>query len=198
MTTKTPHPVRELGNEIFLIDNVLDAAMCKQVMQVAEYCQFESAEILLETVDNDVRRSDIVKLGGQNPLCQSTNQLIIQRFAIVQQVLFDIYGVRFPYAEPCAILRYRPGQFYKRHVDNLLLASRFQEVQQGIPTRDISVVGYLNDDFKGGETHFDRQKVTVKPKAGAVLVFPAYFTHPHASLPVKKGEKYAFTSWLFH
>ena len=50
----------------------------------------------------------------------------------------------------CSILRYKPGQRYKRHVDNLLLASRFQEVANNIPTRDVSIIGYLNDDFEGG------------------------------------------------
>ncbi len=152
----------------------------------------------METIDNAVRNNDLIPLGGQDPLTQSTNQLILSRLSVVKQFLFDQYGVQFPYAEPCSILRYQQGQFYKRHVDNILLSSRFQEVSEGIPTRDISVVGYLNDDFEGGETYFDRQKIKVNPKAGAVAVFPAYFTHPHQSLPILSGTKYAFTSWLFH
>lgn len=192
------HTLTCLGNEIFLVEDLLDHQLCQHLIQIAETCQFESAGILLESVDNEVRSNDMLKLGRSSPLGDSTNQLIMGRLAIAQTLLFQSYGVRFPYAEPCTILRYREGQFYKRHVDNLLLASRFQEVQQGIPTRDISVVGYLNDDFEGGETYFDRQDVKVRPKAGAVLLFPAYFTHPHESLPVRKGKKYAFTSWLFH
>jgi predicted 2-oxoglutarate/Fe(II)-dependent dioxygenase YbiX len=192
------HTLTRLGDEIFLVENLLDAAMCQHLIQIAETSQFESAGILLESVDNNVRSNDMLKLGKSSPLGDSTNRLIMGQLAIAQRLLFESYGVKFPYAEPCTILRYRTGQFYKRHIDNLLLANRFQEVQQGIPTRDISVVGYLNDDFEGGETYFDRQDVKVQPKAGAVLLFPAYFTHPHASLPIVKGEKYAFTSWLFH
>jgi prolyl 4-hydroxylase len=187
-----------LGSEIYLVKNALDSAICQHLLEITKTCTFNAAGILVNTVDNAVRRSDVIELGGSDPLLQSTNQLLFSKLAIVQNLLFQTYGVKFPYAEPCSILRYQEGQFYKRHVDNILLSSRFQEVDEGIPTRDISIVGYLNDDFEGGETYFDRQNIKVKPEAGAILVFPAYFTHPHESLPVIKGEKYAFTSWLFH
>lgn len=190
--------VTRLGSEIFLIHNVLDADTCKHLVQIAEAGQFQSAGIAIESIDNTVRSNDIIRLGNKNPMASSTNQLILRRLAIVKQFLFEEYGVKFPYAEPCSILRYQAQQFYKRHVDNILLASRFQEIEQGLPTRDISVVGYLNDNFKGGETYFDRQNVKAKPQTGAVLVFPSYFTHPHASLPIRQGVKYAFTCWLYH
>ncbi|MBD2022365.1 2OG-Fe(II) oxygenase, partial [Leptolyngbya sp. FACHB-36] len=81
---------------------------------------------------------------------------------------------------------------------NLLLESRFVEVANGIPTRDVSIVGYLNDTFEGGEILFDRQNLKVKPPAGGVLVFPSYYTHPYQTQPVARGRLYAFTSWLFH
>lgn len=194
----TTHSLIPLSSEIFLVNHVLEPELCQHIIQVTEAFQIETAGILINRVDNRVRSSDLLKLGGSDPLLQSTNELLFNRLVIVQRLLSQTYGVKFPYAEPCSVLRYREGQFYKRHVDNILLSSRFQEVEQGIPTRDISVVGYLNDGFEGGETYFDRQNVKVSPKAGSVLVFPAYFTHPHESLPVIKGEKYAFTSWLFH
>jgi len=187
-----------LGNEIFLIQDLLPPSLCQHIIQVAESRPFQSAGILLEAVDKQVRSNDSLPLGGSDSLLQSTNELLWGQLEIAQQLLYAEYGIKFPYAEPCTILRYREGQFYRRHVDNVLLSSRFQEVQQGIPTRDISVVGYLNADFEGGETYFNRQQVKVKPELGAVLVFPSYFTHPHESLPVQNGQKYAFTSWLFH
>lgn len=187
-----------LGHDIFLVRHLLAPSLCEHIIQVAECCSFQPAGILLEAVDRQVRSNDLLKLGGAEPLLRSTNDLLLGQVAIAQSLLFQEYGIPFPYAEPCSILRYREGQFYHRHVDNLLLSSRFQELEQGIPTRDISVVGYLNETFEGGETHFDRQGITVTPEAGAVLLFPSYFTHPHESLPVKQGQKYAFTSWLFH
>jgi predicted 2-oxoglutarate/Fe(II)-dependent dioxygenase YbiX len=192
------HSLTALGNEIYMVREVFSREQCQQIIQTVRSAKFKAAGIFLKTVDNRVRNNDLLQLGGKQQESQALNQLIVQQLAIVQGLLFETYGVKFPYAEACSVLRYRRGHFYKRHVDNILLGSRFQEVQQGIPTRDISLVGYLNDDFEGGETYFDRQGVTVKPEAGAVLAFPAYFTHPHASLTIRKGEKYAFTCWLFH
>jgi len=187
----------DLGSEILLIEQVLDSTLCTHVIEVAECCKFNNSGILLNTVDPDVRNSGILAL-GEAPLQQSTNDLLLTQVTLIQQILFKHYGIRFPHAEMCSILRYLPGQSYKRHVDNLLLASRFMELEQGIPTRDVSIVGYLNDDFEGGETLFDRQNVKVKPKSGSAVVFPAYYTHPHQALPVTRGRKYVFTTWLYH
>ncbi|MFM7423690.1 MAG: prolyl hydroxylase family protein [Elainella sp.] len=193
----TSYTVTPLAEDIFLV-NLLEPAFCQELIRLAQQKALQAADILLETVDNQVRSGDLLRLGESDPELKAANQALLERFAVIKQLLMQVYGVPFPYAEPCTILRYRPGQFYKRHIDNLLLGSRFEELEQGIPTRDISIVGYLNDGFSGGETYFDRQDIKVTPQTGAVLVFPAGFTHPHASLPLLQGEKYAFTSWLFH
>jgi prolyl 4-hydroxylase len=192
------YTVNDLGSEILAIDNVLDRDTCQHIIEVAEHCHFEAAGVLVNAIDTDVRNSGILALNPRDPMQQSTNTLLNQPISLVQEALYRAYGVQFPQAEVCSVLRYLPGQQYKRHVDNILLSSRFQEVEQGIPTRDVSIVGYLNDDFDGGETFFDRQSLKVKPKAGSVIVFPAYYTHPHQALPVLQGKKYAWTTWLYH
>jgi prolyl 4-hydroxylase len=190
---------KDLSSEILLVENLLDPGLCQHIIQVAENCQFaETAPILMGTKDVKVRSSDILSLDLSNSLHRSTNDLLLSKIYIIQDLLYQWYGIRFPHAETCSVLRYTPGQAYKRHVDNLLLSSRMQELQQGVPTRDISIVGYLNDDFTGGETFFDRQNLKFKPQQGSVIVFPAYYTHPHQALPVSRGRKYVFTSWLYY
>jgi prolyl 4-hydroxylase len=191
--------VVNLSADILLFNDLLDSELCHHITQIAECCQFEPAGIKIGTVENQIRSNEILYLGNEkNSLLTSTNDLLLGKIDIIQQYLFKSYGVKFPHAESCSILRYQPGQFYKRHIDNLLLSSRFEEVAHGMPTRDISVVGYLNENFTGGETFFDRQDLKIKPKKGSAIVFPAYYTHPHQSLPIDTGQKYAFTSWLFH
>lgn len=197
MTASLPE-FRHLGHDILLVEGLLEAALCQHLLQVVETCQFETAGIELTQIDTRIRSNDLLRLDASRPLLNSTNRLLLGKVAQIQRLLLQLYGVPFPHAETCSILRYSPGQFYKRHIDNLLLASRIEEASQGIPIRDISIVGYLNQDFAGGETYFDRQELKVKPQAGSVLVFPSYYTHPHQSLPVVTGQKYAFTTWLFH
>jgi prolyl 4-hydroxylase len=192
------YTVTDLGSEILLLENLLDSDTCQQIIGVAEHCGFENAGVLLDQVDAQVRDSGILALDGRDPMQKSTNGLMLQGVGVIQEALYRHYGIRFDRPEPCSILRYLPGQQYKRHVDNILLSSRFVEVEEGIPTRDVSVVGYLNDDFEGGETFFDRQGIKVVPSRGSAIVFPAYYTHPHQALPVRSGKKYAWTTWLYH
>jgi hypothetical protein len=85
-----------------------------------------------------------------------------------------------------------------QHVIAVAELAGFQPSHVALQDPDISVVGYLNDDFEGGETAFDRQELQIRPKQGAVLVFPSFFTYPHQALAVTSGRKYVFTTWLYH
>lgn len=192
------YSVKNLGNDILLLENLLEPETCDHLIEVAEFCQFEAATILIGAVNTEIRNNGILPLDRRNPIQKSANDLVMTRIQVIQEALFQVYGVQFPHAEPCSILRYSPSQHDKRHIDNILLSSRFKEVEEGIPTRDVSIVGYLNDDFEGGETFFDRQSVKVRPHKGSAIVFPSYYTHPHQSLPVTRGRKYSWTSWLYH
>ena len=54
-------------------------------------------------------------------------------------------------------------------------------------------------DFKGGETTFPYNKLTIKPETGKVLVFPPTWQYPHMGLPVKSGKpKYILSTYLHY
>lgn len=55
---------------------------------------------------------------------------------------------------------------------------------------------YLNDVEEGGETDFYYQNTSVSPKAGRMVIAPAYFTHTHRGQMPKSNDKYILTSWL--
>jgi hypothetical protein len=63
--------------------------------------------------------------------------------------------------------------------------------------RVMAYIVYLNDIDEGGETEFLHQNIRVKPEAGKVVIFPAYFTHVHRGNPVLSGQdKYIMTGWF--
>ncbi|MDJ0714647.1 MAG: 2OG-Fe(II) oxygenase [Prochloraceae cyanobacterium] len=188
----------EVGTEIFVVERLLDRDFCNHILQITEQFQLEQAGIELKKIDTQIRSNSSLYLDTNHSLLKSTNDLLLKKVGVIQKLLYQHYGIGFFYSETCTILRYEPGQFYKRHVDNLLLRNRFDEASKGIPIRDVSIVGYLNEDFEGGETYFDRQNLKLKPEMGNVAVFPAFWTHPHQSLPVTKGVKYSFVTWLYH
>ena len=57
---------------------------------------------------------------------------------------------------------------------------------------------YLNDVDDGGETEFYYQQRALKPKAGQLVIAPAYFTHTHRGLVPRSNDKYILTSWILH
>lgn len=66
---------------------------------------------------------------------------------------------------------------------------------QGVSSRVLSVLLYLNDDYEGGELEFRHSGIKLKPEAGSVLFFPSNFLYVHEVYPVTKGPRYALPNW---
>jgi prolyl 4-hydroxylase len=95
--------------------------------------------------------------------------------------------------EPLHILRYRPAQEYRPHVDWVLDDN----------PRILTALVYLNEDYAGGETEFVKTGLKVRGRKGDVLVFrsqaPDGGLDPlseHAGLPVTSGTKYLASRWM--
>jgi prolyl 4-hydroxylase len=95
--------------------------------------------------------------------------------------------------EPLHILRYRPGQEYRPHVDWLLDDN----------PRVLTALVYLNDEYTGGETAFVKTGLKVRGRKGDVLVFRSQGADggldpmsEHAGLPVTSGIKYLASRWI--
>jgi predicted 2-oxoglutarate/Fe(II)-dependent dioxygenase YbiX len=54
----------------------------------------------------------------------------------------------------------------------------------------ISGVMYLNDNYEGGEINFPNQGVSIKPKAGSVIIFPSTDPYLHHPQKIDYGTKY--------
>lgn len=106
-------------------------------------------------------------------------------FQAIRQCVDDygrLWGVGIASYESFNFVKYDgPGTHFKVHADHG-------------PTYvcTVSVVVYLNDDYEGGEIHFPRfDKLTLKPKAGDIVVFPSTYIYEHASQAMVSGIKYA-------
>tara|TARA_R100000656_G_scaffold40038_2_gene33439 strand:+ start:422 stop:988 length:567 start_codon:yes stop_codon:yes gene_type:complete len=88
--------------------------------------------------------------------------------------------------------RYNKNQLMKEHCDHI--SSMFDGERRGIPT--LSVIGSLNNNYEGGELIMFQDK-EYKIKAGEILIFPSNFLYPHKVMPVTKGTRYTYVSWVF-
>jgi hypothetical protein len=62
--------------------------------------------------------------------------------------------------------------------------------------RTLLFMFYLNDVAEGGHTEFFYQQRAIQPKAGRMVIAPAYFTHTHRGCVPVSGDKYILTSWI--
>jgi len=60
----------------------------------------------------------------------------------------------------------------------------------------VSLVGFPNDNYEGGELYFRLQNVQVKARAGDLYIFPSNFMYPHRAMPVTSGTKYSMVTML--
>lgn len=66
----------------------------------------------------------------------------------------------------------------------------------GVVDRCVAWMLYLNDIPEGeGETEFLWQGLRVQPKAGTMLIWPAFYTHTHRGNAVYSCSKYIATGW---
>lgn len=103
--------------------------------------------------------------------------------SILQTCLHD-YEKRFnftmEYMESINFVRYGEGQHFSVHTDHGFSYSC-----------TLSSVGYLNDNYEGGEIWFPNLKLKFKPQKGDILFFPSTYIFAHAALPVSSGIKYS-------
>lgn len=73
------------------------------------------------------------------------------------------------------ILRYRKGDSMGEHVD---------------PGYKVSGLIFLNENFKGGDLIFPRQRLRIKPESGMGVFYPRGEDFPHYVEPVLEGTRY--------
>ncbi|MGY2735518.1 2OG-Fe(II) oxygenase [Sphingomonas sp. UYP23] len=103
-------------------------------------------------------------------------------------------GTQTQQGEPLAVLRYAPGQQYRPHLDTIT----------GTPNqRVLTVLVYLNEGFRGGETVFTATGLKIAPRLGDAIVFSNVLPDGridqraiHAGLPVTQGVKRLATRWI--
>lgn len=108
------------------------------------------------------------------------------------QNAFEHYSkILYPFAEKniksreqsIHLLKYGPGGHLPAHQD------------QGVSSRVLSSVMYLNDNYEGGEIEFVNSGVKLKPEAGSIIFFPSNFLYVHEVYPIKEGFRYSMPHW---
>lgn len=84
------------------------------------------------------------------------------------------------------------GGRYKGHIDTFLSKEK-SNIEE---CRKLTVLAFLNDDFKGGKffLQIGHEKMYPPQKKGTVLVFPSFLLHGVED--VEEGERYSVVCWM--
>jgi hypothetical protein len=96
-----------------------------------------------------------------------------------------MYSIEMNYWEAMNFIKYGINQHFQEHSDH-----GFSYIAT------VSLVSYPNDDYEGGELYFPKLNLTIKPKAGDIVIFPSTFLFSHRAMPVKSGVKYSIVTML--
>lgn len=136
-------------------------------------------------IAHPIRSSDAAVLGP------TRESLPIQA---LQRRIAAFSGYPVGNGESLTILRYIPGQEYRRHLDTLPHTEN---------QRAATVIVYLNEGYAGGETRFNKLDLTVSGQGGDALFFANLDASgqpdprsAHAGLPVRQGAKWVATRWI--
>lgn len=140
--------------------------------------QMEMTPVMVEDVEKDNRVYELSNLWMN--IFRSVDEC-------VREYRRD-YDLHLRSDEGYRVLKYSGGAEYKPHID------------YGYSNeRQLSLVGWLNDDYEGGELEFTHLGHTIKPSAGGLILFPSSFPYMHAALPVGTNSfdiKYSFVTWF--
>jgi len=150
---------------------------------LADSKQREDGKVMDGSVDKGIRSVERTPLDEFDPIGIFMFGLAVK----ANQALF-----RYELGGPCQfeMLHYdNKGDHYDCHIDTIKFDNYFE--------RKLTIMGYLNDDYKGGKFYFvthsdERQYVDVKK--GSVLVFPPYVMH--GVEPVEEGDRQSVVGWV--
>lgn len=89
------------------------------------------------------------------------------------------------YWESMNLIKYNVGNHFQTHADD---GASYKSV--------VSLVGYLNDNYDGGEIVFPAHEITIKPRSGDLVIFPSNYMFMHRAMPVTSGTKYSLVTML--
>ncbi len=176
--------ILSIAPRIVLIENTLTPSQCSEIINSA--LTFAESQIAGDDTVNPKVRSNYTHYDREN------------NFGYLRTLAIDLAEKHSPRkkskyeSEYISIQRYDTSQEYKQHYD-------FGENNNRIAT----AIFYLNDEFAGGDTFFERLSISVKPVTGSCLIF--YYDIDNSTLrnltshggnTVTQGTKYIATAWM--
>ena len=180
-------------NFIRLYRDSLDRSLCAEIIRRFEA---DARKVPSRTA---TREKPLIRTGTMLPLGDYSEwRDVAAAYGAALERNLALYGKAFPSLgallapeasrrSPPLLERIEPGQGFGLHIDASV---------GGTHNRLVAALLYLKDVEDGGFTEFPFQGVRLKPTAGAMALFPPFWTHPHRGVSPISGLKYNLTSFV--
>lgn len=135
-------------------------------------------------VDANIKKTTEIDLDGTHQGWRTEERVLLESLGRHLRRYMETWGRAFNcdlIHEPLKIARYPIGGQFDWHSDNL---------GNGVTTRVITALWYLNTVEQGGETEYPWQNMAVRPVEGRLLLCPVGWTYVHRGAPPVTGPKY--------
>jgi predicted 2-oxoglutarate/Fe(II)-dependent dioxygenase YbiX len=180
---------------VLVLQNYLSAAVCARLREECDRTPGGAA-----TTDREMDPSKPRSVQDETRICElvPVDGLSVDVVSMVRNVWTSFvaphYRTTVDTFEKPDILRYRQGGLYRPHTDAENWDGAGRRWVRRLD-RDLSLLVYLNDDFKGGQLVFSNFGGVLPPRAGMVVAFPSDHRYIHAAKEVAEGVRYAIVSW---
>lgn len=168
------------------IPNVISPARCRELLVRAQ-----SSQWLDGTVNTAEGRQVRPKIRSNDVALLNDTALAAELLASARPSMPETMKTRalFGLGPKMRLYRYRPGAHFGPHHD------QFYTDPSG-RVSELTFFVFLNDDFRGGQTHFLDLKQTFEPRAGTAVVFQ--HTLLHEGCVVEAGTKYILRTDVYY
>lgn len=185
-----------LKDYVKVYEGVFEKDFCDRIVDVISQGEWLKHSFYNVRADRSYSHED--DLDVSHDRCKEKTELQNQLWHVIDRYIrkdnwfmHDWFGSWSGYSE-VRFNRYNVGTQMHIHCDHI--HSMFDGTRKGVPT--LTILGALNDDYKGGELIMWEQERIHLP-AGSVAIFPSNFLYPHRVAPVTKGVRHSYVSWVW-
>jgi len=213
VNTPVKHDIREYINRIGkrVIEHTFNDSY--KILEIYDVLtKEECASMIAAAKQYDIQRSDLVgyeKNSIDKGIRDSFNIFLNDSrgdaFETFAKAAADLTGMPATHQEDTQIVFYMPGGYYRAHYDGCEVAYRQSCVNAygSAGDRLATLLVYINDDYKGGNTEFTKVGFSVTPEIGKGILFynideneEIIYESQHTGTDVIEGNKWIATKWV--
>ena len=193
------------GYTIVEFPNALSHEECDHIISLAETTGYEKSMVYEAEKHGETGKVESLNeeyRSGETCWLKNKDDEVVNKIAKLSE-----YVTKIPIdnQEALQVAKYNKNDFFKSHYDCCLMESSKDNciaMNRNAGQRRSTYMVYLNDDFEGGETEFEKIGIKVKPEKGKAILFwttnddeSLIENSMHAGNSVTKGNKYICTKW---